>query len=141
MKSLLFFGLFAFCLVIFCQKTPDIPKEILQDYPSTFIMSVTNESNLFRDDEVVTLAMSDIKERYDDFNPLALVVFDGATEVPSQVYNVSQEGISDKLAFLVNFGPREEKQITVCYSPSGEKKRLYPARTTKWPQESPRTSS
>jgi len=129
MKNLLYFGIFLISVVVFCKNTPDIPLEILQHYPSTFVVAAENETWLIRQDEAVTIDIEEINSMYPDFNPQAMVVFDGSSELPSQSLDINGDGKFDKLSFLTGFNPHEKKQINIYYSPSGDKIRSYPQRT------------
>ena len=58
----------------------------------------------------------------------AATVYDGKNEIPSQLDDLTGNGLADELAFVITLAPREQKELVVVYSDRPAKAHHYPAR-------------
>jgi hypothetical protein len=99
------------------------------EYPQSFHVTVKNPMNSERNDVVIELDIKSVKAKHNNFNPDAFIVFDGEKELPSQVEDVNGDRTPDRVLFVTNFRPNEQKDITVRFSKTGKKIRYYKKRT------------
>lgn len=101
--------------------------DITRNYPEFFSIKATNIIDLERNDASIFVNIDKIKESHPDFNPEAFVIIEGAKELPSQ--SIKNRDNHDKIVFLADFPPKENKNLTVRYAKEGNKKREYHKRT------------
>ncbi len=130
MKLLLKVNLIFFLLILIgCGKNEKVNQEIVDNYPLSFQVEVSNPLNKLRKDETVELDLNSIKAKYNDFNPKAFVVFNGTNELPSQTEDINGDNMPDRILFLTNLNPKENQNIVIRYSKDGDKTRDYKKRT------------
>ena len=81
-------------------------------------IGVTNPAKISRIDELVTLKVSELKEKDPSFNEKAFYLTEGERELPSQL---DQKG---NIIFIASFSPKETKKIIIHYT-GGIKKNTY----------------
>lgn len=123
MKSWLSFLLIL--LLIGCQQNHPLQKE----YPKTIYIQLSNNADVDRTDELISLNINDLSAKYADFNSGAFVVIDGSNELASQTVDKDGDGNNDGIAFICNLKSHETKDVTILYSADGSKSRNYPKRT------------
>jgi hypothetical protein len=130
MKNILAVLLFSLLiLLVFCDNSCHLPKEIVQDYPEHFTIQVINEIDFPRKDAIIVISIDKLQSKYPDFNPEACVMFEGKNELPSQVVDKNGDGELDELICVTDFTSNETKKLIVCYAVEGEKSRSYSKRT------------
>lgn len=102
-------------------------KDITDEYPESFSLTATNNTDLERKDACVFLCISKIKEKHTDFNPEAFIIIENKNELLSQKIDV--KGTKGKIAFIAGFSPEETKKLTLRYAKTGKKDRRYKKRT------------
>ncbi|MEO8400062.1 MAG: DUF4861 domain-containing protein [Ignavibacteriaceae bacterium] len=104
-------------------------KNYSQDSLSAFSITVENDLNEERTDEIVEINIKDLKAKYPGFNVNAFLVKEGEKEIPSQLEDINGDGKNDKILFLASFKPNETKKIEINFSEPGKIKKEYPKRT------------
>ena len=102
-------------------------KDSTNEYPESFLLTATNNSDLERKGAFVYLCVSKIKEKHPDFNSEAFIVVEKEKELPSQKINVGSK--KNKIIFLADFSQKESKNISIRYAKKGSKEREYSKRT------------
>lgn len=108
---------------------PDVDQNIKNEYPQSFTIVLTNETDLIRTDEVVVLDVEKLKATAPNFNPNAFVIFTRGVELASQPNDLNGDGDPDQIVAIKDFKPGENKKLTIRYAPSGVKLREYAKRT------------
>lgn len=124
---------FASCLLlgfmVACQVSEDVPAELVAEYPLSLDVTVQNPTKLMRNDELIALDIATLTEKAEDFNPGAFVVVWAMQELSSQASDVDGDGTVDKIFFVADFEPDEEKTVAIRYADTGAKPRDYEKRT------------
>ncbi len=118
-----------FCTLSGCKDDTGIPAELQQQYPESISISVSNPTDLPRNDGTVLIKMSDLKQKHTLFNGKALLFWSGKDEIDGQIIDSNDDGNSDGIVLNLSLRGREEKEVTVRFHPDGEKKREYTKRT------------
>jgi len=116
-------------LLLACTTQRPADESIKKQFPQFFNLTVSNETNLLRKDEVIELSVDDLRAKAPEFNPNAFVVFSRNVELASQSNDSNGDDEADQVIFLADFQPNETKQVQVRYAKSGIIKRDYPKRT------------
>ncbi len=101
--------------------------DLTRNYPESFSIKATNKIDLERKDASIFIDIDMIKDKHPDFNPEAFVIIKDGKELPSQ--SIKNKDNQYKIAFLADFDPKENKNLTVRCAREGKKKREYPKRT------------
>ncbi len=94
-----------------------------------FKVQAENPLSISRNNEIIQLKISAVKEKYPSFNENAFIVKSGTKEVPSQLEDIDADDKNDNILFLASFSPKEKKVFTVEYSAQGSIKKSYEKRT------------
>lgn len=130
MKSLkLFYVVFVTILLVGCGERIDIPQDLRLEYPESFSVTITNPSDIRRDDAVIILDVDKLKEKAPLFNPLAFVLWLKDQELASQAVDSDGDGGIEHIVTVGNFEARESKKLLILYIQAGQKERMYPKRT------------
>lgn len=128
MKSFLkFFSILIPVFTFTC--APDVDQNIKNEFPESIKVTVKNDTDLSRNDEVIILDLGQIRTKALDFNPKAFVLFHNNSELASQANDLNGDGNPDEVVTVMDFKPGENKKLTLRYAASGLKSREYPKRT------------
>lgn len=105
-----------------CNQSHPLQKE----FPNTISINLTNDTGLFRADELVSIQ---IKELPENFNSKAFVVIDGLAELASQSVDSDGDDSTDGIAFICNLEANQSKDIMLLYATDTTIVREYPKRT------------
>jgi hypothetical protein len=100
-----------------------------KEYPQVIPLSVDNSAGPARTDELLTIDINSIKNKYPDFNAQAYRVLDGDLVFASQVDYLAVGGLSDQISFICNLASGQSKNITIRYNSQGTKTQNYKKRT------------
>ncbi len=130
MKLLLKVTLILLSLLLFgCSKTAQVDQTIINDYPESFQVEVSNPINILRKNETIQMDINSIKGKHADFNPKAFIVLRDTTELPSQAEDVDGDNIPDRILFLTILNPMEKQNVVIRYAKEGVLTRKYKKRT------------
>ncbi|MFB0516554.1 MAG: DUF4861 domain-containing protein [Candidatus Neomarinimicrobiota bacterium] len=121
--------LISMVLLLSCAKKDTIDPQILEGYPDFIALSVSNQTDLAREEAAFVIPVLELKKRNADFNPEAFIVLAGGVELASQENDLNGDGQVDQIVCISDFKPGEKRQITVRYHRFGAKQRDYPRRT------------
>lgn len=109
-------NILVFTSIVFvsCNKEKDIPS-----FTNQISISALNETEIQREDELLLVSISEIKNIYPDFNEEYFIVKDQEKEIPSQLADLNGDNIPDALAFVIDLKPGEKKIISFHYNVSG----------------------
>ena len=125
-----FLKIISLLIVIFVLGcTPGVDQNIKNEYPESFTIRVSNETDLLRTDEAIVLDVDQLKANAPDFNPNAFVIFSNGVELASQAIDWNGDGDPDQVVAVMDFKPGETRKLNLRYAKSGEKPREYPKRT------------
>lgn len=115
------------------EKIEGLPDDWYQNgwvYGRRARLTVTNPSIHERRAQPVTLGVEQVKASCPDFNPSAFVIVDAAVapddpreyagnDIPRQADDLNGDGEADEIAFEVDLGPQETKELLVYYRVTG----------------------
>ncbi|MBN2202080.1 DUF4861 domain-containing protein [bacterium] len=104
-------------------------KQIQNEYPLSFVMTVRNPAPFDRKDEIVSLSPGEIPGSVALFNPDAAVVLHRGRELASQAVDGDGDGHTDRFVFLSDFKAGEARAFVIHTAADGVKVRAYPKRT------------
>ncbi len=104
-------------------------KQIQNEYPLSFGMTVRNMAPFDRKDEIVSLSPADLPGSVALFNPDAAVVLYRGRELASQAVDENGDGHTDRFFFLSDFKAGEARAFVIRFAADGVKNRPYPKRT------------
>ncbi len=90
---------------------------------------LVNDLNMERNDELVTLSVTDLKEQFSGFDPEAFAVLESETGLACQSDDLDGDGELDQVSFVANFGANGEKEITLRNYLEGEEHPAFKKRT------------
>lgn len=100
--------------------------KVSDDLPLVFKVSVTNPSEIARQDALIELKLSDIEKKYPDFNSSAWGVFSSGKEIPAQINSIDGD---TTLVFVTDFKAKQKKIFIIRYAKDGERLISFPKRT------------
>ncbi len=98
-------------------------------YSDSLVIFLTNPLNIGRTDEPISITVLSLEKKIPHFNPHAFAVYDNNGEIASQIDDTDRNGTPDILTIVTDFAPKEKKQITVKYDPTGSRPHEYKKRT------------
>lgn len=116
-------------LFVGCQQETSEMEKMKKEYPGSFSFSIQNTFHIERIDAPVYLDIETIAHKCQDFDSEAFIVYCNEKEVASQANDFNNDGRNDQIVFVTDFKPREEKRVTIQFSPDRRIKKEYPKRT------------
>lgn len=103
-------------------------QDIIQSYPYSFGVEVSNPAEQPREEVLIFLAEEEIKKNIPSFNSGAFVVLEKGKEIPSQ-YNHQDEQQRGLMLVLERLEGKESRKLDIRYQEQGTLSRPYPKRT------------
>lgn len=94
-----------------------------QSGEKTISIEITNDWTKAKVDEPVVLKVNDLKT---EFIVRSATVWEGSTEVPSQLDDLNGDRRVDELAFVINLAPKSKKTVKVTLSAKKSEKQYVP---------------
>lgn len=104
-------------------------SDLERDYPKWVVLHVQNPTAFPRSDEPVTLDISRIKEKAQDFNPMAHVLLCAETEIASQADDLDGDGQPENITAVLDLPASGKRLLHLRYAPKGSRERTYQKRT------------
>jgi len=98
-------------------------------YPSSISLTIENNIEMNRNDELILISLSEINKYADDFNENYFVILLTGDEIPCQLVDIDGDNIPDAIASVIDLSANSKKNLLLKYNPVGEYKKNYPIRT------------
>ncbi|MDX1699712.1 MAG: DUF4861 family protein, partial [Melioribacteraceae bacterium] len=122
MKKIAIIASISFC-IIFSLAAQNTGKKI---FYNEILISVINPASIERNDELISIKIDDLKFYKTNFNKDAFIIYQGESEVPSQIY---KEDEKEKIIFAFDLPPNDAIDFSIKYLGTGKLVKNYNNRT------------